>query len=212
MPVIGFLGSASPDLWAGRLRAFRQGLGAAGYVEGMNLAIEYRWVEGQNDRLPALASELIDRQVIVIAAPGSTPAVLAVKAATTTIPIVFSVGSDPVQLGLLASLSRPGGNITGVTRLNVELGPKQLELLHELVPTATIMAVLVNPTSPNLAESTTKDLQAAAHTLGLKLHVVNTPPPERRWLRLTAESRIGPPFGGLRSHESRHLARAQSAN
>jgi putative ABC transport system substrate-binding protein len=169
MPVIGFLGSASPDLWAGRLRAFRQGLGAAGYVEGMNLAIEYRWVEGQNDRLPALASELIDRHVIVIAAPGSTPAVLAVKAATTTIPIVFSVGSDPVQLGLLASLSRPGGNITGVTRLNVELGPKQLELLHELVPTATIMAVLVNPTSPNLAESTTKDLQAAAHTLGLKL-------------------------------------------
>src|SRR5262245_3102298 len=173
MPVIGFLGSASPDPWADRLRAFRQGLSENGYVEGKSVAIEYRWAEGQNDRLPNLAAELVRRQVAVIAAPGSTPAALAAKAATGTIPIVFQMASDPVQLGFVARLNRPGGNLTGVVTLNVELGPKRLEYLRELVPTATVVAALVNPTSRNLAESTTKDLQAAARTLGLKLHVLH---------------------------------------
>jgi putative ABC transport system substrate-binding protein len=173
MPVIGFLGSASPDLWTGRLRAFHQGLSETGYVEGRNVAIEYRWAEGQNDRLLALAADLVRRQVTVIAAPGSTPAALAAKAATATIPIVFELASDPIELGLIASLARPGGNVTGVTSLNAEVGPKRLELLHELVPTATIVALLVNPTNPTLAESTMKALQAAARTLGVQLHVLH---------------------------------------
>jgi putative ABC transport system substrate-binding protein len=173
MPVIGFLGSALPDLWAARLRAFNQGLSETGYVEGRNVAIEYRWAEGQNDRLLALAVDLVHRQATVIVAPGSTPAALAAKAATATIPIVFEVASDPVELGLIASLARPGGNVTGVTSLNAEVGPKRLELLHELVPTATIVALLVNPTNPTLAESTTKALRAAARTLGVQLHVLH---------------------------------------
>jgi putative ABC transport system substrate-binding protein len=173
MPVIGFLGSASPDLWAGRLRAFHQGLSETGYVEGRNVAIEYRWAEGQNDRLPALAADLVRRQVAVIVTPGSTPAALVAKAATTTIPIVFYVGADPVEVGLIGSLSRPGGNVTGVTTLNVEVGAKRLELLHELVPTATIIAALINSTNPVVAEALTRDLQAAARTLGVKLHVLH---------------------------------------
>jgi putative ABC transport system substrate-binding protein len=171
MPVIGFLNSASPDNYEPMVDAFRQGLKETGYVEGQNVAIEYRWAGGQYDRLPAMAADLVRRQVAVIVA--NTPGNLAAKAATTTIPIVFTTAGDPVQIGLVASLNRPGGNITGVTNLSVELGPKWLELLHELVPTATIMALLVNPTSPNLTESTTKDLQAAARTLGLKLHVLH---------------------------------------
>jgi len=173
MPVIGFLGSASPERWASRMLAFHQGLSETGYVEGRNVAIEYRWAEGQNDRLPALAADLVGRQVTVIVAPGSTPAALAAKAATTMIPIVFEVASDPVELGLVASLARPGGNITGVLSLNAEVGPKRLELLHELVPTATIVALLVNPTNPNLAESTTKNVHAAARSLGLEMHVLH---------------------------------------
>ena len=173
MPVFGFLGSASPDAWAGRLLAFRQGLSEIGYVDGKNVAIEYRWAEGQNDRLPAMAADLVRRQVAVIATPGSTPAALAAQAATTTIPIVFSIGGDPVQFGLVASLNRPGGNLTGGTFLSIEVGPKRLELLHELVPTATIVGLLVNPTNPNEAEPTTKNLQAAARSLGLEMHVLH---------------------------------------
>jgi putative tryptophan/tyrosine transport system substrate-binding protein len=172
MPVIGFLGGYSPNVFASRLRAFRQGLSETGYVEGQNVSIEYRWAEAQNDRLPAQVADLMRRQIAVIVA-GGPPAALAAKAATATIPIVFTIAGDPVQFGLVASLNRPGGNLTGVTSLNVEVGPKQLELLHELVPTATIIALLVNPTSPNLAESTTQDVQAAARTLGLQLHVLH---------------------------------------
>src|SRR6266567_3289064 len=173
MPVIGFLSTVTPDRSADRMRAFRQGLSENGYVEGKNVAIEYRWAEGQNDRLPALVADLVRRQVAVIAVPASTPGVLAAKAATTTIPIVFYIGLDPVELGLVASLNQPGGNITGVTGWNVMVGPKRLELLHEVVPTATIMALLVNPTSPNLAEGDTREQQAAAQTLGLQLHVLH---------------------------------------
>jgi putative tryptophan/tyrosine transport system substrate-binding protein len=173
MPVIGYLGAQSPDLWASRLRAFRQGLSETGYIEGRNVAIEYRWAEGYYDRFPALAADLVRRQVTVIAAPGSTPAIVAAKAATTTIPIVFVTAVDPVSVGLVASLNRPGGNVTGVTVLSVELGPKQLELLHELVPTANIMALLVNPANPILAETQSKDLPAAARRLGLQFHILH---------------------------------------
>jgi len=172
MPVIGFLGSDSPDLRASRLRAFRRGLGESDYVEGQNVAIEYRWTEGQNDRFPVLAAELIRRRVTVIAA-FSNPAALAAKAATTTIPIVFTTASDPVQIGLVASLNRPGGNLTGVTTLSVEVGAKRLELLQELIPTTTVIALLVNPANPTLAETQSRDAQAAARTLGLQLHVLH---------------------------------------
>ena len=175
MPVIRFLEPRSSDDAIPRplLRAFRQGLKATGHFEGENVAIEYRWAENQNGRLPALAADLVRRQVAVIAAPGSTPAALAAKAASTTIPIVFTTATDPVQLGLVRSLSRPGGNMTGVTTLGVEVGPKRLELLHELVPTATTMALLINPTSPALSELTTRDVQAAARARGLKIHVLH---------------------------------------
>ena len=173
MPVIGFLGSASPDLYARALRAFREGLSETGYVEARNVAIEYRWADGQNDRLPALAADLVRHQVSVIVAPGSTPAALAAKAATATIPVVFQGGTDPVAAGLVASLARPGGNVTGVTNLNTELGQKRLELLRELVPTAKVIALLVNPTSSFIAEAVSRDLRAAARTLGLQLHILN---------------------------------------
>jgi putative tryptophan/tyrosine transport system substrate-binding protein len=170
LPTIGFLGSRGSGDDPHLLTAFRRGLKEADYVEGQNVAIEYRFAENQYERLPALAADLVRRQVALIAANG--PAAQAAKAATATIPIVFTAGFDPVEVGLVASLNRPGGNITGVSILDVELGPKRLELLHEVVPTATIIAVLVNPTDPTRAETTLRDLQAAAHTLGLQLHAL----------------------------------------
>jgi ABC-type uncharacterized transport system substrate-binding protein len=170
-PVVGFLNSRAANDTPQLLAAFRQGLKDAGFVEGQNVAIEYRFGDNRNERLPALAADLVHRQVTVIAAT-STAAALAAKATTTTIPIVFEMGSDPVRLGLVASLNRPGGNVTGVTQLNVVVAPKRLELLHELIPTATAMAFLIDSTDPTSAE-TTRDLQAAAQSLGLKLHVLN---------------------------------------
>jgi putative ABC transport system substrate-binding protein len=170
MPVVGFLNSATPDGYPHLPRAFRQGLSEAGYVEGRNVAIEYRWAENQYDRLPAMAADLVRQRVAVIAV--NSPAARPALAATTTIPIVFNIGFDPIAAGLVASLNRPGGNVTGVVTLNVEVGPKRLELLRELVPTSTITAALVNPTNPN-AETLSRGLQAAARTLGLQLHVVH---------------------------------------
>jgi putative tryptophan/tyrosine transport system substrate-binding protein len=172
MPTIGFLGSESPTLFASHLRMFRQGLSETGFVEGQNVAIEYRWAEGHNDLLPALAADLVRRQVSVIATPGTTPATLAAKAATPTIPIVFFTAGDPVALKLVASLSRPGGNATGATSLGGELAPKRLELLHQLMPTATVMALLVNPSNPVLAESNARRLSEAARSLGLRVHTL----------------------------------------
>jgi putative ABC transport system substrate-binding protein len=173
IPTIGVLSTEAPGLGTHWMQALRQGLSETGYVEGRNVAIEHRWAEGHNDRLPPLAADLIRRQVSVIVTPGSTLGALAAKAVTTNIPIVFSTGVDPVAAGLVRSLRQPGGNITGVTTLNLEVAPKRLELLHELLPSATIMALLVNPTNPPLAEPTTRDLQAAARTLGLQLHVLH---------------------------------------
>jgi ABC-type uncharacterized transport system substrate-binding protein len=170
MPVIGVLGSATAREWAPSVAAFLRGLSEAGFVEGRDVAIESRWAENQYDRLPSLAAELIHRQVSVITAL-TTPSAIAAKAATATIPIVFTTIADPVQIGLVASLNRPGGNLTGVTFLNVEIVPKMLELLHEVVPTATMMAALVNPTNPN-ADVWSTGLQGAARTLGLELNVL----------------------------------------
>jgi putative ABC transport system substrate-binding protein len=172
MPVIGYLSSASPDKDAGRLRSFRQGLNETSYIEGQNVAIEYRWAEEQNDRLPTLAADLVSRQVSVIAMAGQVLGAFAAKAATKTIPIVFLTGGDPVALGLVSSLNRPGGNLTGVTTLSAELEPKRLELLHELVPKATTIGALVNQTNP-IAETQSRELQAAARALGLKLQILN---------------------------------------
>jgi putative ABC transport system substrate-binding protein len=171
-PVIGFLSSASPQAYAVRLPAFAEGLKEEGYIEGQNVAIEYRWARDQEDQLPLLAAELVHRRVTVIAAGGSS-ASKAAKAATNTIPIVFETASDPVTLGLVASLNRQGGNLTGVTNLNVEIGQKRLELLRELLPSATNIAVLVDPSdAPTLTEQFIRNMQAAAPALGMKLNVL----------------------------------------
>ena len=172
MPVIGYLGPGSAESDAFRVTAFRQGLNEAGYIEGRNVIIDYRWAEDHHDRLPALAADLVRRRVTMIVAT-STPAALAAKAATTTIPIVFEMAADPVKLGLVASLSRPGGNVTGVTQLGEEVLPKRLELLHELLPTTRVMALLVDPADPALAERQVRVSLAAAKTFGLELHVLN---------------------------------------
>lgn len=171
LPVIGYLGAESPAAFASRLNAFRQGLAEAGYVEGRNVAIEFRWAEGQHSRLTALAAELASRRVNVIVAPGGAPAALAAKAATTSIPIVFEMGGDPIALGLVESLSRPTGNLTGVASFNVDLSPKRLQLLLEVIPTARPVAVLVNPTSPT-TDSQLNRLEAAARELKVQLHIV----------------------------------------
>ncbi len=172
MPVVGYLSSGSAGAFTSRLSAFRHGLADAGFHEGQNLAIEYRWADGQDQRLPAMAADLVQRRVSVIAAPGGLAAARAAKAATTTIPVVFETGANPVQAGLVVSLSRPEGNITGVTSLNVEVGPKRLELLHELVPAAKAIGVLVNPANSN-SVAAGKELEPVAPKLGLELHALS---------------------------------------
>jgi putative ABC transport system substrate-binding protein len=172
LPVVGFLNVESPEGYRPMAAAFRRGLQESGYVEGQNVAIEYRWADGHSERLPALAADRVQKHVTVIAAT-STPAAIAAKAATTTVPIVFETASDPVRLGLVASLSRPGGNVTGVTQTNVEVAPKRLEVMHELLPNASVLGLLINPANPSLAEPQLKDFQAAAHILGVELHVLN---------------------------------------
>ena len=172
MPVVGILAVTSAEANALRMRAFREALSAAGYVDGQNVQIKYRWAEARTGRLPELAAQLAQDQVAVLVAAGGTASALAAKAATATIPVVFGIGADPVQIGLVASLNRPGGNATGATSINIELGPKRLELMRELLPSISIMALLVNPTTPALAEPSTRISQAAAHALGLELHVL----------------------------------------
>ena len=173
MPVIGFLNPTSPDAIADLLRAFRQGLKDTGYIEGENVAIEYRWAENQIDQLSALVAELVHRQVAVIATIGGPPSAFAAKAATTTIPIVFLIGEDPARLGLVGSLARPGGNLTGVNFFNTELAAKRLELLRELLPTAKRVAVLVNPAEATNTESVVRDAEGAARAIGLQIQVLN---------------------------------------
>src|SRR6202163_3060992 len=171
MPVVGFLRVGSAESNALYATAFRKGLNETGYVEGQNVTVEYHWLEGQYDRLPALVADLVRRQAAVIATPGNVPS-LAAKAATATIPIVFGVGGDPVQLGLVASLARPGGNATGVNFFSQEVVAKRLRLLHDLVPKAVRVAVLVNPANPSVAEITLRDVQEAAPTIGLQIQIL----------------------------------------
>jgi putative tryptophan/tyrosine transport system substrate-binding protein len=173
MAVVGFLHPQTRNaVMDAFLAEFHKGLNEAGYVEGRNVAVEYRWADGHNDRLPALAADLLRRKVRVIAAP-TTPSALAAKEATAIIPIVFYTGGDPVKIGFVASLNRPGGNLTGITGLNLEVAPKRLELLHELVPAATMIALLINPADPTLAETDVRNMQAAARTLGLRVEIVH---------------------------------------
>jgi putative ABC transport system substrate-binding protein len=172
MPVVGYLGLESPGRFATRVNAFREGLAEAGYVEGRNVTVEYRWADGQYDRLPKLAADLASQKVAVVVAPGGAPVALAAKSATTTIPIVFEMGGDPIALGVVDSLSRPGGNLTGVSSLSVEVSRKRLEFMHELLPGAAVFAIVVNPTSPT-ANSQLKNLQVAADTLGVRVHVLH---------------------------------------
>jgi putative tryptophan/tyrosine transport system substrate-binding protein len=173
LPVIGFIAVGSAEASASDTAAFRKGLGETGYVEGRNVTVEYHWLEGQYDRLPALMADLVRRRVAVIATIGATPAAIAAKAATTTIPIVFGVGDDPVKLGLVASLARPGGNATGINFFTQEVVAKRLGLLHQLVPKAVRVAVLFNPANATVAETTLREVQEAARTIGLQIQVVN---------------------------------------
>jgi putative ABC transport system substrate-binding protein len=173
MPVVGFINAGSADATASRAAAFRKGLNEAGYVEGQNVTVEYHWLAGQYDRLPALVADLVRRRVAVIATPANTPGTLAAKAGTATIPIIFGVGEDPVRLGLVASLSRPGGNATGINLFNAEVTAKGLRLLHDLVPKAVRVAVLVNPANAALAETTLRDVQEAAPAIGLRIQIFN---------------------------------------
>jgi len=208
MPVVGFLNTASPEPFANLLHAFREGLSETGYVEGRNVVIEYRWANGQHEQLPALADDLVRRQVNVIAATGGSPAALAAKAATTTIPIVFQIGVDPVDAGLVLSLNRPGGNVTGATMLANELGSKRLELLHEMVPTASVVGALFNPTG-TLASTQKRDLNAAVGGLGLQLHIVpasserDFEPAFKELLRLRADALLisADPLFNVRSEQ-----------
>jgi putative ABC transport system substrate-binding protein len=172
MPVVGFLSSVSPGPWAHLVTAFRQGLSETGYVEGRTVIIEFRWAEGRYDRLPALAADLVARQVAVLVSTAGTMTTLAAKAATTKIPIVFTIGGDPVQLGIVASLNRPGGNITGVNIFTSEMGAKRLGLLHQMVPTAALIAVLINPNNPT-AETVSKDIAEAARSVGQRIHILS---------------------------------------
>jgi putative ABC transport system substrate-binding protein len=206
VPVIGFLGPGSAQSDTPRVTGFRQGLSEGGLVEGRNFTIEYRWADSHYDRLPALATELVHRQVALIAT-SSTPAALAAKAATTTIPIVFETAANPVKLGLVASFNRPGGNITGVTQWSVEIVPKRLELLHELLPNASSLSLLVNPTAPAIADSQTRDVRSAAQTLGIHLHVLNASTEQdldRVFARLT-ELRAGGLIIGGDAFFTRHV-------
>jgi putative tryptophan/tyrosine transport system substrate-binding protein len=173
LPVIGLLGSETTEQSAARVRAFVEGLGEAGFVDGRNVIIEYRWAEGHNERLPALAAELVRRQVAVIVSIAGIPGAQAVKATTSTIPIVFFTGADPVAFGLVASLSRPGGNLTGASSLGDEVGPKKLELMKELLPTSSAMGLVLNPSNP-VAETQSRDMQAAARAMGLTLHILHS--------------------------------------
>jgi putative ABC transport system substrate-binding protein len=171
MPIIGYLGPEAPTSYASRLNAFRKGLSEAGYVEGRNVRIEFRWAEGQYGRLPALAAELVDQKVAVIVAPGGAEIGLAAKSATSTIPVVFELGGDPIALGLVSSMSRPEGNLTGVSSLSVGVTPKRLEFMHEMLPNASVFAIAINPTSPT-ANSQLRSLHVAADRLGVQLHVL----------------------------------------
>ena len=173
LPVVALINAGSPDISAPRAAAFRKGLGETGYVEGQNVTVEYHWLEGRYDRVPALVADLVRRQVAVIAAPGSVLAALAAKAATATIPIVFGAAEDPVQLGLVASLARPGGNATGINMFTTEVMPKELRLLHDMLPKAARIAVLVNPANAATAQPALHEVQEAAPTLGLQIHALN---------------------------------------
>jgi putative ABC transport system substrate-binding protein len=173
LPVVGFINGGAPDASARFAAAFRKGLNESGYVDGQNVTVEYHWLEGQYDRLPALVANLVRRRVAVIATLGNPDAALAAKAATATIPIVFAVPQDPVKLGLVASLARPGGNTTGINIFNTEVVAKRLQLLHDLIPKAIRIAVLVNPANPATAEPTLREVQAAALTIGLQIQILN---------------------------------------
>jgi putative ABC transport system substrate-binding protein len=210
VPLIGYLDPGTPQGRADLTAAFRKGLGETGYIEGRNLAIEYRWAENRSDRFPALAADLVRRQVSVIAAVGSTVLALAAKAATATTPIVFQSGRDPVKDGLVASFNHPGGNLTGVARLSVTMGPKRLELLHEAVPQAATIGFLVNPTNPTPAQYSTKEMEVAAGALGLKLLVINANllPLLRAWRnRVRARSSSTTTFSFLAVMSCRRLRR-----